>query len=338
MKKVSLGIFFGGASPEHKISIISAEGVLANVDRTKFDVVEIYIDKEGKFWTGKNIIQKLNSKNYKLNKIDFNILTKKIAVAFPVLHGEAGEDGSIQGFFKTLKIPFVGADILASAICLDKYIFNQLMVYNKIAKPKFVGIDFCTDDKKEIEEKINFVTDYFKLPFFVKPSRAGSSVGINKIKNKNNLQNAIKKAIKIDNRIIVEEGVDCLAEIEISVLGNTVKDFQVSAPGKIIPGADFYDYDDKYKDDKAVFEIPAKLSKKKIDEIQKTALKAYKIANCQGLSRVDFLMDKKQKVYLNEINTMPGFTPISMYPKLWTESGINYKNLITKLVKLALEE
>ncbi|MCF6276868.1 MAG: D-alanine--D-alanine ligase [Candidatus Magasanikbacteria bacterium] len=333
-----LGIFFGGISSEYDISIISAEGVLSSVDNKKFKIIEIFIDKKGIFWTGKNVIEKVKNKNLKeLEKVDLNNLAKKIDVAFPVLHGEGGEDGSIQGFLKTLKIPFVGADILASAVCLDKYIFNQLMVYNKISKPKFVGIDFLAEDKKEISRKIEKIKNKFKFPVFVKPSRAGSSIGVYKVEDKNKLESSIEKATKYDNRIVIEEAVNCAVEIEVSILGNSVKDFNISILGKIIPGADFYDYDDKYKEENAVFEIPAKLSNEQIKEIKKIALYAYKISNCQGLARVDFLMDKNNKIFLNEINTIPGFTPISMYPKLWIESGLSYKNLITKLVELAIK-
>ena len=210
-----------------------------------------------------------------------------------------------------LKIPFVGCDVLASAICLDKAIFNQLMAFNNIKKPKFSIVDFDHDSKNEISAKIITTQKNFAFPVFVKPSRAGSSIGIRKVKQKTNLEKAIKYASKFDKKVIIEEAVKNCQEIEIAVMGNK-NNVKASLPGRIIPGNEFYDYNDKYKNDNAKFEIPARLSPRKTKEIQEIATKAYKIVNCQGLARVDFLLDDKLNIYLNEINTMSGFTPISM--------------------------
>lgn len=352
--KLKVGVFFGGISPEHDVSISSAEGIIKNIDRSKFRVIEFFIDKKGVFWTGKNVLEKINlhtkklylqrfgvgvkSKNKEnLKKADFNLLSKTIDVAFPILHGEGGEDGSIQGFFETLGIPFIEAGVASSAICLDKAVFKGLMSENGIPQTRFIFPDWQYDSHKEIKNKLASVRHNFKFPLFVKPARTGSSVGVYKVKSFGKLNYFINKSRKFDSKIIIEESVEKAREIEISVLGNNVKDIKASLPGQVIPGAEFYDYNDKYKNSKAQFELPANLPKNKIKEIQDIAVKAYKIANCRGLARVDFLLDKNLKVYINEINTLPGFTPISMYPKLWQTSGLKYQDLITKLINLALK-
>ena len=271
----------------------------------------------------------LEKKFAQLKKADLNKLPTIIDVAFPVLHGLGGEDGAIQGFFETLNIPYVGANVSSSIICLNKAIFNQLMTMAGIRKPKFVILN-------EIKSKSLLQTNQLEYPLFVKPATTGSSVGISKVKSKNQLDQAIKKASKFDPTVVIEEAVNNCREVEISVLGNSVKTYQVSLPGRVIPHNEFYDYNDKYLDNRADFELPAKLPLQKIKEIQKIALTAYKLVGCRGLARVDFLLDKNLKVYLNEINTMPGFTAISMYPKLWEISGLAYRELITKLINLAL--
>lgn len=310
MKKIKVGIFYGGNSPEHEVSKSSARDVINAIDKKKFEVIEIFIDKDGAF------------DKSQLSKID---------VAFPVLHGKGGEDGNIQGFFHTLQIPFVGNDVMSSALCLDKDIFNKLMIAEGFLKPKFVTLDY--DREPNIKSMIK-TAKKLTFPLFVKPARTGSSIGINKIKTSDELEDAIKKAREFDEKIIIEEAVPNCTEIEVSILGNDINDIEASLPGRITPGADFYDYDDKYSSDNAVFEIPAKLDDAQTAEIQELAKRAYLSANCTGLARVDFLVND-DGIYLNEINTMPGFTPISMYPKLWEVSGLKYQDLITKLIKLA---
>lgn len=316
-KQTTVGVFYGGTSPEHDISKISAAGILNNIDRTKFNVIEIFIEKNGEIAT------------------DISSLKTTIDIAMPILHGEGGEDGSIQGFFKTLKIPFVGSDIISSAICLDKGIFNELMHYNGLPQAKFEILDSYSANDSLINEKINKINKTFNFPLFVKPARTGSSVGVVKVKNSEDLKSAIKTAKQFDNKIIVEESIENCTEIEVAVLGNSIDNIEVSLPGKIIPGAEFYDYEDKYLNNKTIFEIPANLPNHQINKIQQLAKQAYLVANCIGLARVDFLVNETG-IYLNEINTMPGFTPTSMYPKLWEESGLTYKDLITKLISIAL--
>lgn len=329
---------FGGRSPEHEVSILSANGILSFVDRKRFKVVEIYIDKQGGFYSGKNIIKRLIEHRRPAMKIlSFDQLKRIVDVVFPVLHGEGGEDGSIQGFLKTLGIPFVGCGIAASAACLDKALFNTLMVQNGINKPRFAIIDHIRDDKIDQKTKLIEVSSRFHFPVFVKPARTGSSVGISKVGKKKLLSRTVKKARQFDSKTIIEEAVqDCL-EIEVSVLGNNARGFAASLPGRIIPANDFYDYADKYKNNKTQFEIPAHLSKRKIEEIRRIAISAYRLSGCEGLARVDFLLDEKRRVFLNEINTLPGFTAISMYPKLWRASGISGTQLINRLIDLALK-
>jgi D-alanine-D-alanine ligase len=337
--KIKLGIFFGGISPEHEVSLSSAEGIINNVDRSKFKVIEIYIDIKGQFWIGNSVLEKINAKKKnQLKKLDVNTLSKLIDVAFPVLHGEGGEDGSIQGFFETLKIPYVGCDVSSSVVCLDKVYFNQIMHVNKIKQSRFEVIDFKYENTEVIKEKILFIKNNFKMPLFVKSSRTGSSVGVYKVTKPSLLVSAINKSKKFDSKIVIEEGVNNAKEVEVSVLGNSSKDIKVSLPGLVVPGAEFYDYDDKYHNNLAKFEIPVNLPKNKIEEIQDVAIKAYKLTNCGGLARVDFLLDKNLNIYINEINTLPGFTPVSMYPKLWEVTGLSYSKLITKLILLAYKK
>jgi len=338
-KRVRIGLIFGGISPEHDVSICSAAGVRGSIDASRFDVWEIYIDRQGRMFYGRDLLMKLkDGGKQKFKKLLIDRLPKMIDVAFPVLHGEGGEDGSIQGFLKTLRIPYVGCGLLASAVCLDKAVLNELLVSQGILKPKCEVLDFQREGKSICVEKVMRIKRQFKFPLFVKPARTGSSVGISKVKNGQALSGAIHKARKFDNKIVVEESVENCLEIEVSVLGGSVNDYAVSLPGRVLPAAEFYDYADKYKNNQTGFEVPARLSAGKTKEIQLIALAAYKIANCTGLARVDFLLDKKQRVFLNEINTLPGFTPISMYSKLWAASGLSYSRLITKLILLAMTE
>ncbi|MFH1207810.1 MAG: D-alanine--D-alanine ligase family protein [Patescibacteria group bacterium] len=337
MKKLTIGIFFGGQSPEHEVSLMSAKNVIAAIDRKRFKVREFWIDKKGRFWTGIKILVNVEKKEFKnLKSADLNTLNRQIDVAFPVLHGQGGEDGTIQGMFRMLNIPFVGADVLSSSLCLDKGVFNELMQYHGLPKPKFVIIDYQRQATKEIK-KNHTQALRLKYPVFVKPACTGSSVGITKVKERNDLGSAIKFARKYDVKVIIEESVENCLEIEVAVSGNSIDNFKIAKPGRIVPSNEFYDYNDKYIDGKSYPEIPANLPQKTIKEIKRLALEAYRIANCEGMARVDFLVKKNGKIYLNEINTIPGFTAISMYPKMWQASGLSYKNLITKLIELALQ-
>lgn len=337
-EKKIVGVFFGGISPEHEVSISSASGIIPNIDRNLFNVKEIYIDREGKLWTDESVLKKVqNNETDELEPVSLDNLVNLIDIAFPVLHGIGGEDGSIQGLFQSLSIPFVGCGISASAVCLDKAIFNSLMSSYGIVKPHFLEINYQFDDKTRVKEKIHEITNKFSFPVFVKPARLGSSVGISKVNSPKLLNEALHKAKEFDQKVIIEESVEDCHEIEISILGNNKNNIACSLPGRVIPGADFYDYDDKYKNNTATFEIPVKYPQEAIVKMKQIAIQAYTLAGCSGLARVDFLVDKQERIFLNEINTLPGFTPFSMYPKLWEASGLNYKDLITKLIELGLE-
>lgn len=335
-KKIKVGLFFGGISPEHEVSLISAQGILSQIDRNRFIIKEYWIDKNGKIWTGDSVLQKAKVNKAGLVLAEISKLKKQIDVAFPVLHGQGGEDGTIQGMFEMLGVPYVGCGIASSAVCLDKALFNDLMKAHNVLQAKYEVIDSIYQSKVEQQKSIVRIQKEFSFPVFVKPARAGSSVGITKVKERKSLKRAIDIAMRIDAKVVVEESIENCMEIEVAVMGSSDKTIRASLPGRVIPAAEFYDYDDKYLNNQTKFEIPASLPKTLLRKLSDLAIEIYKISNCRGLSRVDFFVDKKNRIYINEINTLPGFTPISMYPTLWKAKGVSYKSLITKLIQLAL--
>jgi D-alanine-D-alanine ligase len=306
MKKV--GILFGGKSAEHEISLLSAKNVYEAIDKTKFEPVFIKIDKSGQ-WQMDEIF--------------------KFDVIFPILHGPFGEDGTIQGLLKLTDIPFVGPSVLGSAVGMDKDVMKRLLRDAQIPIGKFITLKSHeqTPSLAEIESKLG-------VPFFIKPANMGSSVGINKVRNEAELTSALKEAFLYDAKIIIEEFIPG-REIECAVLGN--EEPAASMPGEIIPSHDFYSYDAKYLDEKgASLQIPAKLDVETQKSIQELAVKVFQVLCCEGLSRVDFFLKDNGEILVNEINTMPGFTRISMYPKMWEASGVSYSDLITLLIELAI--
>ena len=305
--KLKIGVLFGGKSAEHEVSIISAKNIIKALDKEKYQIFPVKIDKNGKF--------------------NLNTL-KKIDVIFPVLHGPFGEDGSMQGLLKILNLPFVGSSVLGSAVSMDKEIMKKLFKEAGIPIGKFIVLKYG--------EKITFekVKKELGMPVFVKPVNMGSSVGISKVKNKKEYDTAIKEAFKFDLKVIIEENI-AGREIECSVLGNNNP--IASLPGEIIANQEFYSYDAKYISQESVVEIPAKLPRATIKKIQELAVKTFKILNCEGMGRVDFFIKKNGQVIVNEINTIPGFTNISMYPKLWEASGLPTGKLLDKLIALAIE-
>ena len=337
MNKRKLGVIYGGMSTEHEVSIVSAKSVIENLDKEKYEIFEIFIDKNGE-WFDKNN-----------NKIE-NLFTylKKLDVVFPVLHGMYGEDGTIQGLFEILKIPYVGAGVGASSNGMDKVYSKIIFEKANIAQAKYVYIKAIenkrfkyvdeTFDETEgnVDEISKMVSQKIRFPMFVKPSNSGSSVGIKKAHNLDELKDAIIYASQFDKKILVEEGING-REIECAVLGNDMP--KASEIGEILPADEFYSYEAKYENVASKTKVPVEISKEKKEEIRKTAIKAYKALDCKGLSRVDLFVEKDtEKVYINEINTMPGFTKISMYPKLWEYSGLNYSNLLDELIDLALKK
>ena len=349
-KKIKVGIIFGGKSAEHEVSLQSAKNIIEAIDKDKYEPVLIGVDKKGKWLLMDNTTFLLNSEdpkfiklnnekgqsvafvpqsNGRITNLDTHQSDKSIDVVFPILHGPFGEDGTMQGLLKLANIPFVGASVLGSAVGMDKDVMKRLLRDAEIPIGKFL---VCKEKDIPTYEE---VVKHIGLPFFVKPANMGSSVGVSKVSEKKDFDRAIQEAFMYDKKILIEENVKG-REIECSVLGND--DPITSIPGEIIPNHEFYSYEAKYIDKHgATFEIPAKLSDEIIKKVQTLAIKTFKTLSCEGLGRVDFFLKEKGDVLVKEINTIPGFTSISMYPKLWEASGISYTELIDRLIQLALE-
>lgn len=353
MRKLSVALIFGGKSGEHDVSRISASSIFKNINKEKYDIHTIGITKDGKWmyysgsaeniengkWEGLadktvkiNLIPNGNSKvGIEFNDGGF----KQIDVLFPVLHGPYGEDGKIQGLFDISNIPYVGCGVLASSVGMDKLICKK--VFTQIGLPQ-VNYTYTTKWEFDISknDELDRIEQTLNYPIFVKPANMGSSVGISKVSNRNELLIGINEALKYDRRIVLEQGIDT-REIEVAVLGND--EVKSSIAGEIIPAKDFYDYEDKYINGVSKLEIPANINAETMKKIRQMAIDAFKAIDGKGLSRVDFFIDKKDgEIYINEINTLPGFTNISMYPKLWDATGIQYTDLIDNLIKLAIED
>lgn len=324
--KQSIAVIYGGQNAEHEVSIVSARSVLKYIDRNKFRVIEIKIEKDGKWIAvaSNSEISPWDLKEYGLHCI------------FPVLHGPLCEDGSLQGLLDYLNVPYVGCDTTASAVCKHKHIQKQLCAANGIAVVPWqaFGIDRWNNEPETIIKEVEKSLPY---PTFIKPCRQGSSIGVSKARNRTQLTTGIQEAFVFDTICIIEKAVPQMIELEIAALGNG-DDARVSKIARIHSSNEFYDYDAKYVDGKSTTTIPAPLSAKESKELQSIALRAYALLGCSGLSRIDFMMDGiTRKIYLNEVNTMPGFTTISMYPELWGKSGISYPQLISRLISLGVE-
>ena len=351
MNKIKLGVVFGGQSTEHDVSVVSGTSVIENLNKDKYDIFPIYIGNDGKWYKyikDVNDIKILNLGDKIEEKEEINDIfsyIKNLDLVFPVLHGLYGEDGSIQGIFKMLNIPYVGCKILASSICMDKFYTKIVLEKAGINQVKAMMINKTKDVTIYIDEKLNhiktseddlckIVEEKLGFPVFVKPSNSGSSVGVNKAKNKEELIKAINYASNYDKEILIEEAINAL-EVECAVLGN--EDVEASCVGQILSADDFYDFDSKYKNAESKTIIPANIDPKLQEDIRKLAVKAFKAVNGSGLSRVDFFVDKDtNRIYLNEINTLPGFTKISMYPKLWEHDGLSYSELLDRLIQLEI--
>ena len=335
---IKLGVIFGGMSTENEVSVKSATSVMNNLDKTKYEVFPIYIDKKG------NWFEYLNNKSIE-NIINY---LKNMDVIFPVLHGLYGEDGTIQGMFELLKIPYVGCGVFASSVGMDKTYTKVIFEKAKISQAKHIYIkdfdgnnftlveDDLDERKIHIEELINLVNEKLKMPLFIKPSNSGSSVGVNKADNNEQLKQAIIEAFKYDTKVLIEQGIKG-KEVECAVLGNSKIGVEASRVGEILSAEDFYTFDAKYENQNSRTVIPASITDKQQEEIRTLAKKAFKSIDGNGLSRVDFFVEEETgKIYLNEINTMPGFTNISMYPKLMEDFGYSYSALLDKLIEIAL--
>ncbi|TRZ78470.1 D-alanine--D-alanine ligase [bacterium] len=348
--KINVGILFGGKSAEHEVSLQSAKNVFNAIDKGKYNPILIIIDKTGKWSLNNNSESLLNTNDSQFIKLGesgdsvalipqsdgkiLNLVNQNenlvIDIIFPILHGPFGEDGTVQGLLKLANIPFIGAGVLGSAIGMDKDIMKRLLRDADVPIGKFIVLKSyeTIPDFENIKDKLG-------LPFFIKPANMGSSIGVNKIHNETEYQNGIKDAFEYDIKIIIEECING-REIECSVLGNTK--LAASVPGEILYNHEFYSYESKYIDEKnLVLEIPAKISSKITKQIQELAIKTFETLSCEGLGRVDFFLKDNNKIIVNEINTMPGFTKNSMYPKLWEASGISYTKLIDELIQLSIE-
>jgi len=346
--KKRVAVLFGGRSGEHEVSLVSAESVMENLDSEKYEVVPIGITKTGKWVAGADALQLLKSgkpadaSNALIRPEPTGVvslrspeqLEQSIDVVFPVLHGPYGEDGTVQGFLELTGLPYVGCGHLASAICMDKVIQKKILEAEGIPQTPYDW--FWASDWKEnqtsLVERIESTLDY---PLFVKPANLGSSVGIAKAHSREELIPSIEDALRYDRKIIVEQGVKNPKEIECAVLGNQKP--RCSVLGEIVPSNEFYDYDAKYVDNKSESHIPADIPAEAARTITETALKAYLALNAEGMARVDFLLSSNGTAYVNELNTIPGFTAISMYPKLWEGSGLSYSELLDELITLAIE-
>lgn len=340
MKKKKIGLLFGGRSAEHEVSLISAKAIFNNLDPDLYDITSVFINKKGNWRIVNSPLlapEDLNSgaffpflpweKGPKEHFIETDVY-------FPVLHGPYGEDGTIQGLFEMADVPYVGAAVLASAVGMDKAVAKTLFKAQNLPVVDHIIVKEA-DWGKNPDPILEHVPHKFSLPFFVKPANLGSSVGITKVKDFSRTAKAIEDAFLYDRKILIEEGIQG-RELECSVLGNDYP--KASLPGEIIPFNEFYDYQDKYIDGKTKFGIPADLPQNMIGDIQKISIEAFKCLDCSGMARVDFFLEERTgKICLNELNTIPGFTEISMYPKLWEKSGISFPQLVTELITLAID-
>ena len=349
MKRLKVGVIFGGMSTENEVSVVSGKNILENMDAKKYDIYPIYIDKNGLWYEYLGEYKKLEMEKTpeKINKIE-NIMEylSNLDIIFPVLHGLYGEDGTIQGLFELLQLPYVGCKVLASSVGMDK-VYTKIIfekagisqtksIYIRKAKENYIYIKANFDELAlQLDELCKEVEKEIKYPMFVKPSNSGSSVGVTKAEKTEELKEAIKEAEKYDNKILIEQGIDGI-EVECAVLGN--EEVIAGEVGEIKAADEFYSYDAKYNNEQSKTIIPANIPQATKEKVKELAIKAFKAIDGKGLSRVDFFVENKTgKIYLNEINTMPGFTQISMYPKLMEAYGIQYKDLIDKLINLAME-
>lgn len=329
---IKLGVIYGGKSTEHDISEMSAKSVIENLNKEKYEVHEIYINKYGKWF---------ENKNGQIEEI-YNLLwtLKELDVVFPVLHGKYGEDGTIQGMLEMLGIPYVGCGVLASAVGMDKAYTKILFERAGIPQTKYIyirkrenGYYMVNDNFEEEELKIEKITSKLKFPMFVKPSNSGSSVGVKKVTTIEELKSAIENSQQYDNKILIEEGI-VGKEVECAILED--EKINVSTVGEIKSAEEYYSFDAKYNIPESKIIIPAEISKDEAQRIKELAIKAFKAIDGKGLARVDFFIENEtNKIYINEINTMPGFTQISMYPKLFENIGIGFTELLDKLIENA---
>lgn len=322
MAKLRLGVLYGGRSGEHEVSLVSARSVMEALDPEKYEVIPIKINKDGS-WDGDLIIQPDPS------------IDSGLDVVFPVLHGPFGEDGTIQGLLELANIPYVGGGVASSGAAMDKALMRSLFAQAQLPLLNWEVVFHYewAQDPEQVRHRLEQSLGY---PIFVKPANLGSSVGISKVKSGNELGEAIEYALLYDRKLVIEQSLVNAREIECSILGHNRP--EASVLGEIIPAHEFYDYEAKYHNEESRLIIPAPLGEKITSKIRDYATKAFQAVDCSGMGRVDFFVDSQENIFLNEINTIPGFTQISMYPKLWQESGLAYSTLLDKLIEFALEK
>lgn len=358
--KLRVGVLFGGRSGEHEVSLMSARSVMSAMNQNKYEIIQVGITHDGMWLVGDNVLEALSSGRsgglheaaiipdpkrqdlYRFSKSNDELTLKKWArldVVFPVLHGTFGEDGTLQGLLEMADFAYVGAGVLGSSLAMDKGVCkNVLRAYG------IPVVDWMIATRQDIHSDISSVIEAAQkvsdFPLFVKPANLGSSVGVTKCDSRSDLLEGLMDAARYDRRVLIEKGVRNAREIEVSVLGND--DPRASIPGEIIPSRDFYSYEAKYIDENSQLIIPAPLPAQLLEKVQELAVRAFRAVDCAGMARVDFLLGETDpatgeiEVYLNELNTIPGFTKISMYPKLWEASGLPYPELIDRLIDLAL--
>lgn len=342
--KLKLGLIYGGKSAEHEVSLQTALAVIGAIDFDKYDVFPIFINKQGKWLLGNRLTKQVATvEELKLQDDCEDGLLSLIKnngderanydIIFPLLHGPNGEDGTVQGLLEVINVPYVGNGVLASSAGMDKVIMKNIFAHQGLPQ-----VDYTSFIKKEwvanpesVYEQVEANIDY---PIYVKPANLGSSVGISKCLDRQQLANAFAEAFKYDRKIIIEKGVSG-REIEIAVLGNDEP--KCSVAGEIVPKTDFYDYEAKYEDDSTDLIIPAQITADQLEEMKQIAIAAFQSLDCSGLVRADFFLTEDGSIFINEVNTMPGFTPYSMFPLLWDESGVKYAELVERLIALALE-
>jgi D-alanine-D-alanine ligase len=332
-------LLFGGRSAEHEVSILSARSVVAAAPAQRIALTPICIAKDGRFIAPDRSARILaGDEKSATGDVGFSFELwaddAKPDIVFPLIHGTHGEDGALQGYLEILGLPYVGSGVTASAVGMDKAHMKYAFASAKLPMVEYVAV-LEHDWRNDRERIVRSVNNALRLPYFVKPANGGSSVGVTKVKNDEDLATAIDKSFRFDEKVLIERGIDA-REIEVSVLGNDAA--EASVPGEIVSGREFYDYEDKYVENKSSLVIPAKLAKEKVDEFRRHAITAFKAVGASGFARVDFFLERgTNRLFINEINTIPGFTNISMYPKLWEATELKYPRLIERLIELGIE-
>ncbi|MBK3719348.1 D-alanine--D-alanine ligase [Staphylococcus arlettae] len=344
MAKENICIVYGGKSAEHDVSILTAQNVINAIDKDEYKIDIIYITNDGDWKKQSDITKEISDiETLRLNDVEAGEIsqllttsnnTKPYSAVFPLLHGPNGEDGTIQGLFEVLDLPYVGNGVLAASSSMDKLVMKQLFAHRGL--PQLPYVSFLRSEYQKYESNIlKLVHDKLEYPVFVKPANLGSSVGISKCNNEEELKKGIEEAFQFDRKLVIEQGIDA-REIEVAVLGNDYP--ETTWPGEVVKDVAFYDYKSKYKDGNISLEIPADLDKEVQLTLRNMAIEAFKATDCAGLLRADFFVTEDNQIFINETNAMPGFTAYSMYPSLWENMGLSYSELVKKLIELAKQK